>query len=34
MPYKIDVDAVGKYIEYLKKFKRIWSGTWQTLTRI
>ena len=22
MAYKIDVDAVGKYIEYLKKFKK------------
>lgn len=22
MPYKIDVDAVGNYIEYLKKFKK------------
>ena len=22
MPYKIDVDAVGKYIAYLKKFKK------------
>ncbi len=22
MPYKIEVDEVGKYIEYLKKFKK------------